>query len=242
LILAGVAYKWLQYELPGKRSRFFLILFPVLIFTSGMSHSIARIKDEKNSQKILLENLHTMFSKPVNYIDAYSMVSSFQKSGFFMSTAGMESYNRNNDAIFEKILNESQPKFLLANNKTLQSVFEKNSNELPPSLRLSENDQDILRSNYIHHWESVYIAGKHLCLSEKNEESFDIVVSGPYTIESEFPVAIDKKLQKPGSIATLAQGKHTILGNQKDLCIFLRWGRGTFKPTELLAEDLFIGF
>ncbi len=200
--------------------------------------TIQGMKQTLDYQYKTVDIIHSIFPQPVDYIDRSSMISSHRKHGIFMSGWGMRDYYHANQVIFPSILEESEPKFILANIDTLDL-------DHPEKLRsgkvLFAKDFQALRSNYIHHWGAIYVPGKILNV-DQSRSSFDVIISGTYTIESEHVITINGSSYSPGDFITLSRSSHEVSAATPHTVI-LRWGENLYKPAENAAKQpLFHGF
>jgi hypothetical protein len=177
--------------------------------------------------------VHRIFPDPVPYIDAKSMVSSFPKVGFFMSSWGFENYHDAGVPIFRALLQDKQPRFLLANHDAL--VFE-NDHVAAPRLTvrraLLPEDKRTLRENFIPHWGAIFVAGKRLAMSPGTTQEIEIIVGGPYTVESDGPVVIDGTVYDHGSIVNMQPAVYSVESYQSSFLI-LRWGQHLYRPSDI---------
>ncbi|WP_394252089.1 hypothetical protein [Vibrio profundi] len=190
-------------------------------------------------QSAYLDRIHQIFPKPVPYIDRCSMVSTFPKFGFFMSTWGYENYiSRGEPTITEAVMKDA-PVFVIENTVFLNTLSSENKQTW-----LLPEDELSLNSHYIHHWEDVYIAGKHIELSEQQPVvEINIAIPGVYTLESEASVIVNQRPLYPGQTLFLAKSTHSIRSNDHFGIYTFRWGNHTFRPEALDKEaQLFTGF
>jgi hypothetical protein len=117
--------------------------------------------------------------------------------------------------------------------------------EQPPKsaagLALLEEDWVAMRSYFVHHWGPLWVAGKQVHLTpEAPAQSFEIVASGTYTVETAAQVRIDGRTCRDGDVLELKQGGHTIEGTNGIMT--LRWGSHLYRPPQPRpVEDLFMG-
>lgn len=185
------------------------LMLPICLAFTAFNTAALTIKsiDQKlNAQREVLEEIHTLFPAPTAYIDRCAMVSSFPKSGLFMSYWMMGDYYNAAQPIMPNILKTQQPKFILANIDSL------NLDNISPDTdrRLLPKDEALLKGNYIPHWGPVYVAGKELEITEAQDKSFEIFIAGPYAIESEAPVKIDGEIYHNADKVNLNQGLHRL--------------------------------
>ena len=195
------------------------------------------------AQHTTLRAIHQIFPHPVNYIDRCSMVAQMPKSGFFMSSWGVETYRAQGQPSFPQVLRDEQPVFVLANAPQLRAALTARDVGLPENYTLLDRDARTLRENYIHHWGPIWIAGKEFEPEEAGRQSFEILIDGPYTLEAPSDVLIDAHAVSPGDVVHLDPGNHTLTVSGTAGPIRLRWGNHLPVPAmEAPKENLFNGF
>ena len=211
------------------------LLITILLNTSFVFNK--SLSQNLDTQKQVLTIVHELFPTPTAYIDRCAMVSSYPKSGLFMSNWKMMDYYRKNTPIMEKILAEEQPKFILANLDSLDlDNITENSNR-----RFLRVDESLLKQHYIHHWGPIYIAGKSMDVTANKSESFKIYITGPYGVETQYPVQINGKIYQMGDIVQLEQGEH-ILSSKQTQSVTFRWDKTKIPNIRYSKEKLFHGF
>ena len=104
------------------------------------------------------------------------------------------------------------------------------SSDRPLWVPLLDEDQRVLRENFIHHWGPIYVAGKEFLTFDKSAiVSFEILIPGEYSVESTREVTLDGKKLPPHSTVELSAGGHSILTLDGAR---LRWGRELFLPLQ----------
>ena len=194
------------------------------------------------AQHQTLDVIHKMFPNPVPYIDGCSMVSSYPKTGFFLSSIGMEGYLKAGKPIMEKLLHQEKPLFLLANVPHL-NLYSHTPAKSDTDFCFMEDDWQVLKSYFIHHWGAVWVVGKRFEFERKNENyKFKITVPGLYRVEGDVNVIIDGKSLTAGDTVKLETGAHTV-GNLEHVgLVNLRWGDNIYKPeVEPVSDRLFLG-
>ena len=204
----------------------------VIIFLSFLGHYKKQSVDRTVTQKMTIETIHRMFPEPVPYIDRCSMVSSFPMVGIHMSTWVMEGYTEANRPIMRDILIRKRPVFILANIVHLNlsrpwgpgaDIF-----RVDPLL---EEDFNLLRENFLHHWGIIYVAGKRLEFDRgETAKSFENLIPGIYTIESGGEVSVNQVLYKPGSIIHLKNERYTVVPRKPPMKVEFRWGENLYRP------------
>lgn len=225
-----------------KKGSLISMLLIFLVVTLNASTLKKYYHDGIAVQSELLAVIHRAFPEPVAYIDKASIVPSFKKAGFFMSSVMMERYLDSNRPIMEKILQRQRPLFLVANVPVLD-ISQKYS-DFPAKYRLLEEDWRMLKKNYVHHWGKLFVAGKSFDLQEKNRnEAFEIMLPGIYTVETNGRVLIDGQLLQNGDVIGLKAGKHLLENAGQSGMLTLRWGNHLYRPDKVpLARHFFVSF
>jgi hypothetical protein len=240
LVLAGVRFEHLlerarvgdgRAALTAAFLSFTLVLFGALTLPQY-------VESEISVQREVLAAVHEVFPEPVPYIDRNSMVASFSKVGFFMSTWGFQTYRSRPPGFFYDVLRSAHPVFLLANHPALQLDPTVPSLEVPGGDRLRDEDQTVLRENFVHHWGPIYVAGKHVELLDDGPVSLEMLLPGPYTLEADRDVGVDGTLHPAGSWLVLDPGRITLESPTGSQRVTLRWGHGLVLPARPAPEGV----
>jgi hypothetical protein len=183
-------------------------------------------------QRRTIEAVHRIFPHPVPYIDARSMIASFPKVGFYMSSWGLEIYHDAGVPIFRALLQDEQPRFLLANHNAL--MIEDggiDARHLTDRRTLLPEDMTTLRDNFIPHWGAIFVAGKRVTMNPGTATEIEILVAGPYTVESDSRVVINGLAHEHGSVVNLQPGISTV-ESHKPGDLVLRWGQHLYRPSD----------
>jgi hypothetical protein len=183
---------------------------------------------DQGSQRQLVAAVHEVFPRPVRYIDRNSMIASFPKRGFFMSSWGIARYRRG-PPLFEARLRREPIPLLLVNGPALEQAVGLRSG-LPAHLSLYPADEAVLRETYLPHWGRMWVAGTQLRL-DGGAAVVRIRVPGPYTLESAAPVLVGGRALRPGEAVRLSRGLHRVTG-PPGLMLRLRWGERLRIPAE----------
>lgn len=221
-----------RWRIAGSRVAF-LVLAGTVLMVSGsvLGDYIRRLPDQTVAQAEVIATVHRMFPEPVTYIDRNSMIASFPKVGFFMSTWGMESYLSRHRPIMEDLIRREQPKFLLANSCALELSRRADDDPVACPLRLLDEDLEALRANFVHHWGAIYVAGKSFDLVRPSEpQTFEILIPGVYTLEAGVAVSIDGETYRPGDPVSLDRTTHEIAATGEATRALLRWGERLYRP------------
>ena len=244
VVLAGACFEGVSGLVGRRAPRLAWVLLTVLclsVFSNAMAHYARNAHDQQVSQREHLELVHHLFPEPVPYLDRCSMVASYPKAGFFMSSWGMTRYQRSGQAVFSRIIREEEPRFVLGNVASLVLALA-NSN-LPRLYQLHPEDAKALRSNYVHHWGALYVAGKTFKKVGEEPLRFEILIPGTYTVESEGGVLLDGVARRPGEALPLKKGWHTVKSSDSPQPLVLRWGDRLPLPRAApTAQSLFKDF
>jgi hypothetical protein len=213
-----------------------ILLLYMFIYTLGQGHLRSYL--HQTGQREVIATIHTMFPERTPYIDRNSMISSYPKCGFFMSFWGIENYRQKGKPIFEQVLEECEPKFLITNSHQLALAMNAKSSEDNP-YRLFDQDARVLRSNFIHHWGSIWVAGKSFDPGMSMRE-FDISIEGIYTVESSEQIILDKQQYNDGDYIFLSKGSHVI--DMSPQQVDLRFGRHLPRPDFAQTMPIYFGF
>jgi len=228
------------------RDRFGRIVTILLVFFSvQVAQNVWRNWDRTPATQIAtIETIHKMFDEPVGYIDRNSMIASFPKHGFFMSSWGFENYHAKGVPVMGDIIRNEQPKFLIANTTALDIEGKRSAIDSSSNSSLLPQDVEALKANYVHHWGNIYVAGKQL-LFPGGEPAIkvDLLIEGTYTLEANGPVTIDGILLQPGSQIFLNRGEHIVRSTDQTNEAVLRWGKHLYMPDyPAPTTPIFFGF
>ncbi|MBT5048446.1 MAG: hypothetical protein HOM58_08075 [Rhodospirillaceae bacterium] len=247
VILGGISADLLITRLRQSASRIPAAIFGgtlMLISASLVTSHFKKLPDQTIAQREVVAAIHGMYGEPVPYLDRNSMMSSFPKAGFYMSGWGMENYRARKSAIMEDLMRREQPRFLIANSCALNISMASNTSDATCQHRLLDRDFHILRANFVHHWGPIYVIGKTFDIGVPGvPQSFQIFVSGIYTLEAAAPVSIDGVVYQPGDRVRLDQAPHNIAATGGPTRAELRLGDRLYKPnTPPTAEPLYYRF
>jgi hypothetical protein len=231
-LLGGfLAHKLKTYFSTRAPQKFHAIIAIVAVLLLGkmLVYIYQQNSDQVVAQRQLIDMVHRIFPEPVAYIDRNSMISSYPKKGFFMSTWGMETYNSAGEPIMEELIRQTQPVFLLENTRALQLE----NLSISPNDHLFPEDTQILREHFIPHWGLIRVLGKQIDLDQPGlSYTSEILVAGTYTVEAEGPVHINSQVFSPGDTVDLAAGYHSFESEISALSVTLRWGDNLYMPSE----------
>ena len=222
------------------RSRLLFSALPLLMLASAAVVYARSLDRPRTAQEETVALVHRLFPDPVPYIDRCSMIGSFPKHGFFMSSWGLENYRARGVPVFASILQETAPHFVLANSPALASSLRGSATGVATQ-GLFERDAALLRSNYVHHWGALWVAGKRLDV-EPRARRFELLIPGIYTLEASSRVGIDGRTYAPGAVLRLNRGRHEVAA-QRPGTVVLRWGDRLPRPSKPPSQTpIFWGF
>ena len=195
-------------------------------------------QNDQAAQRAIAEQVHAMFPQPVRYIDRNAMIPSFEKSGLFLSTWGIEGAIRSGKPFFAPVIADQQPPLLIANSPILEAALAPGSEQ---PVHLAPADTAALRGNYIPHWGPVWVAGKQLSVGPE-AHSFAIAIAGNYTVECNGAVRLDNVARACGSVIALSAGPHRASAAVPGR-LTLRWGDHLMVPRKPPPQQpIYYGF
>lgn len=239
-LLGALTIAELAQLLGQKTRKFQLVVGSVfaLLAASFVGQYLRSDIDRTVAQRQLIDIVHRMFPRPVPYIDRSSMIASFPKVGFFMSTWGMENYLARGRPVMRGLLESRQPVFLVANIGSLRLDLPSERAAGSRGYRLLRADYNVLRDNFVHHWGAIWVTGKRLKAAAADRAyRFEILIPGSYTVEAKASVIIDGVDRKPGSIVVLDKGQHTFATRTAPATVILRWGINLYRPAVAPVSD-----
>jgi hypothetical protein len=244
VLAAGVFDRFVWHRLPSTKFHRLIAATIVVLAAAPVGRYVSDHQDHTATQRQLIDVVHRMFPRPVPYIDRASMVASFPKIGFFMSSWGMETYRGAGRPLMRGLLTEHHPVFLLANVNSLRLDRPWAKTGKRKQYPLLPADYWVLRDNFVHHWGALWVAGKNLNAAVSGQAyRFEILIPGTYTVEAAVPVMIDGVERRPGAKVQLNARRHTLVSQTAPARIVLRWGRDLYRPAEApIADRLFRGF
>lgn len=205
----------------------------ILLLASGVFQSGIALREDARAQHATLQEVHRLFQEPVTYIDRNGMVSSFPKVGFFMSSWGLETYRERGEPVFERQLDEHAPPLLLANSPALALALEDRPGPL------FEDDAEVLRESYVHHWGPIWLAGTKL--PPGGGEIF-VRVPGRYRLDGTGGIVLNGRAISPTDVVTLGTGAHQVSAAGQRGSVLV-WDTGVSAPDEAFTKKpVYYGF
>ena len=244
-LLAGAAWEALPWRQNQDQARKIARVCLVMLFAASAIHGVGKSTGfNLYPQRQMLSVIHQIFPTPVPYIDRSSMVSSFPKTGIFMSSWGIENYHDAGVPLLKAAIEEKQPQFLLANIEALDVHRPHNNSQAHSARILLREDYEALMANYLPHWGPLYLPGKRFKLESSNRaQTFEIKIPGVYTVNGPHTVWINGRPIRSGQTIKLSRGTHHIRSDNAPATVTLSWGTQPFRPSQHApTEPLFSGF
>ena len=220
--------------------RWIFAVFGIVMVTSVLFQLAYAIPANQKVQQLLVSGVHQIFPEPVPYIDQSSMIASFPKQGFFMTTWGMLNYRQTNQPVMNDILTQHRPPLLIANNPVLLHAMGVGSVEKGRQYLLAE-DNAILKSTYVHYWGPVYVAGFDVQTNAQTQQ-IEIKIPGEYRNDSRISVSINESTYKPGETVNLDVGSYHVKTDEDTRARFV-WAETMARPKEPFPDiPVFKGF
>ncbi len=214
-----------------------IVALALAVFVWGLRFHWDNRSDQTLVQRQHIDLVHELFPLPVPYIDRCAMISSYPKAGMFLSAWSLADYRAVGAPVMQSTIAEEQPVFLLANSPGLTAALATRPVPQPIAHRLLDEDARVLRNHYIWHWGALFVAGKNFVFDpETAAQEFDLLIPGPYTVESPVPVRIDGVPRRPRSHVRLDTGRHTITADGASARVTLRWGSSLPRPEQPALE------
>ena len=207
-----------------------LVIIQCVILAFG---SMAKLPDHVRVQRQTIAEVRAIFPDPVPYIEGFGVLAGYPRSGFFMSSWGVDTYRQAGQPIFAELVAKDQPPFVLADSPSLYGALVPGI-EVNQDRALLPEDARFLQQNYVRHWGMLFVAGKRL---QSSDRTFRNAVAGQYRLEAAAPAVIDGSKIEPNGVVALTVGDHTIsFGGAGDAT--LRWAAASDVPAMAPTDPL----
>ena len=201
-VLVAIAADRLLHCNSARVSRLAIIALAVavVVLIAGAHDSLMRLRfDGQSDQRAVVAAVHRIFPRPVPYLDHGGMIASYPKVNFFMSSWGVENYERAGRDFMPEALAARCPPLLLVDHPVLvrNSLLYR---------QLREADRELLENLYVDYWGPVRVAGANVDLAGDAPVFVRVPCRGPYRIEADGPVMVDGRTHVPGDVVALDGG------------------------------------
>lgn len=212
--LAGLFYDRLTSSLKRLDRGPWLPALLVLALGATLALNVQRaLPDFQAAQRQLLRVVHETFREPVLYMDGYGMVGSFPRTGFFMSSWGMENYAAAGGLFFSGAVLDAPPLLIVANSPELADALLPERAIATPRIALLDADIRYLRENYRPYWGVIFLPGRQIAEhATEADRRFPIAIAGSYRLTAAGAVILDGQSVAPGAIISLDRGSHRLDG------------------------------
>lgn len=159
--------------------------------------------DRQSAQVSIVSAVHEMFPLPVPYVDRCGMISTFSKTGPFLSTWGLDAYRQKGVPFMPEALRR-RAAFVLENAPSLDTAT------LRPQKLLLPEDRRILESMYVPYWGPIRVAGAQAALAADSETVVQLPFAGAYRLESSHPVNVDGVTVQPGETFSFPAARSSV--------------------------------
>lgn len=173
-------------------------------------------RGSQHTQRTILQAVHRAFPEPVNYIDRCSMVASFPRSGFLMSTWGMENYHQRDQSVIRDFIEAGDPRFVLANHPALASP----GTWITP-VQLLPADAEALAENFVAYWGPIRVAGKQVSIPAGAAMTIPLSLPGRYRLHAESAIRINGRMIQPNKSLQLESGEIVLESPMADVVVTL---------------------
>jgi hypothetical protein len=227
-ILVGLSFE--KHRRAASKLGVALVIIQWVILAFG---SLAKLPDRVGLQRQTIAEVRGIFPDPVPYIEGFGVLAGYPRSGFFMSSWGVDIYRQAGQPIFADLVAKDQPPFVLADSPSLYGALAPGI-EVNQDRALLPEDVHFLQENYVRHWGMLFVAGKHL---QSSDRAIRIAVAGEYRLEATAPAMIDGSKVEPNGVVALTAGDHAIeLSGAGEAT--LRWAAASRVPALAPADPL----
>jgi hypothetical protein len=200
-------------------------------------NAVSRLGDHIQPQRQTIAEVRAIFPEPVAHIEGFGMFPDYPRTGFFMSSWGVENYRRAGKPIFAELVARDRPVFILADAPSLYGALVPGITVIEKRTFLPE-DVRFLQEHYIRHWGMLFVAGKRIEATGGEASGFSIAVPGEYRLEAAMPAVIDETRVEPNGIVALVAGDHTIALGAGAGAATLRWAAASHVPARAPVDPL----
>ena len=195
---------------------------------------IQAIPQDQSTQREIAQVAQRMFPDGTRYLDRNGMLPSFQKSGYFMSSWGIEGMVGRGQPALANVIDREGPPLVVSNTPILSAALDPYFEW--PHIRLTDQEERAMRESYIPHWGQIWIAGKEI---GEATDRFEMRIGGSYTLECEGRRELNGRQVPCGAVVELSKGEQSWSGGSATL----RWGDNIYRPsTSAPTRPIYYGF
>lgn len=199
----------------------------VALLANGMAMMALENRSIIDRQRQLERNVYEVFPSPIAYFDNNGMLGSWEKKNNFATSWGLTKYRSAGVPAYRDAMEQETIPLFLANRINLfEAISGLNDNVL------LEEDNRVLRENYVEHAWLIWVAGKSYNQGRSVFED-EFLVPGTYTVD-QGTVLIDGTRYGEGATLDISRGIHQI-ELLDDLEVRLIWGDHLPNPSVALT-------
>ncbi len=187
----------------GQIPIFVLALFgPVLLLMQEPFGTLER-------QRATLDEIERLYPDPTPYLSYSSYVPHYPRQfPSLLSGVALQRYWDERKGQITRDIEAGRIAFVVAAGPALDAVFR----SMGPASLLPEGDVEALRSNFLQHSDTIFIAGREIC-PKRDEQPVRIVRDGPHSLEGG-NLTINGRSLADGQSITLRPGNYKVLHEQ----------------------------
>jgi hypothetical protein len=161
--------------------------------------------DVVDRQRALIAEVHRLFPEPTGYLAYGGIIADYPRIlPHLISGVGLQGYRERGVPVIANAIARGEVAFVIADSPPVKAGLE--GRQLPDSL--FPRDFAMLRANFLHYGETIWIAGKMVCPAA-GEQGIEILRGGPYAVDGGL-LRIDGVTIADGQALRLARGRHAI--------------------------------
>jgi hypothetical protein len=166
-------------------------------------------------QRATIREVERLFPEPTPYLSYSSYMPQYPRQfRSLISGVALGRYWHEREGQIARDIEAGRIAFVIATGDALDMVYQSDG----PAPILPERDVTVLRSNFLRHSDTIFIAGKNIC-PQAEEQQIRIFRSGPYSVDGG-DLVIDGKRIVDGNSVSLTVGTHMVSDQQGD-CVRL---------------------
>lgn len=160
-------------------------------------------------QRATISEVRRLFPEPTPYLSYSSYVPDYPRQfPSLISGVALGRYWQEREGQIARDIEAGRIAFVIATGDALDMVYQSDG----PAPILPERDVKALRSNFLQHSDTIFLAGKEIC-PQREEQQIRIFRSGSYSVDGG-DLVIDKQIVADGDSVSLSQGTHAVSHEQ----------------------------